>query len=120
MIGLHIGLGLVMGGNVLDSPPENILIVQRFRKSTLANGQRVRMKEPARNYLILRNMESVNVVQVGFTTVNNNDRNPPASGWTDINPGEEWYETGSTNQVYFRPKVNGESCTVELEVSVPV
>lgn len=103
-----------------DEAPENIIIVQKFRKSTLASAQRVRPGETARNYIILRNLEATNVAQIAFTTVGNNNNNPPTTGFTDINPGEEWYEVGSTNQVWFRPKVDGESCTVELEVSIPV
>lgn len=95
----------------------NILIVQQYRKSTLANAQRIRLGEQARNYIIVRNMETSNVVQIGFTTNANSNANPPGS-FTDINPLQEWYETGSTNQVYFRPKVDGQSCTIELEVSI--
>ena len=102
----------------ISSLPSSYLIIQQYRKNTLASAQRIRLKEPNRNYIIIRNMETSNIAQVAFTTVNNNDNSSPTTGFTDINPGEEWYETDSTNQVYFRPKVDGQSVTVEIEVSI--
>lgn len=101
-----------------ESIPSRFLTIQKFRKSTLASAQRIRMGEQARNYIIIRNLETSNVAQVGFTTANNNNTSP-ATTFTDIAPGQEWYETGSTNQVWFRPKVDGQSVLVEIEVSVP-
>lgn len=115
-----IGIGLPeYSGRLNDSVPANIVTVQKFRKSTLATAGRVRLKENARNYIIVRNLSGSNVAQVAFTTVNNNDNNPPTTGFTDINPNEEWYETGSTNQVWFRPKVDTAEVLVEVETSVP-
>lgn len=117
---LGLGLSFAKGGGAAAAVLNQLKTVQKFRSSNQTSASRIRLKEQARDYIIVRNLESVYVAQIAFTTVNNNDRNPPTTGFTDINPGEEWYEAGSTNQVWFRPKVNGQSVTVEIEVAVPI
>lgn len=106
-------------GGFNPSSPQSFFIVSQYRIVTQAGIARVRLKESNRSYIKIRNMEVTNVAQIAFTTFTNDDRNPPSTGFTDINPNEEWYEVGSTNQVWVRPKIDTTNpVTVEVEVAL--
>lgn len=111
-------LAAIIASMGASSTPANVLTLQRFRTTSLASPVRVRLAEGGRNYLIVRNTEASNVAQIAFTAVSNSSRNAPTAGFIDINPNEEWYEVGSTNQVWLRSKVDTQSITVEVECSV--
>jgi hypothetical protein len=92
-----------------------LLTVQKFVNST-ATAVRVRLAESRRQRIIVRNTSAF-VGQVGFTTNTNNNPIAPGS-FTDLNPGEEWYEEASSNQVFVRAKTSGQLVAFDLEVSV--
>lgn len=92
-------------------------VLQRFNLPN-TNARRIRMSDvTARDFVIVRNLESTNIMEIGFTTVGNNDANAPSS-WTAVNPGQEWYETGSTNQIFVRAQTAGAPVICELETTI--
>lgn len=114
---LGIGMGYTGAGITAAPRLNNVVTVQKFYKSTLANAMRIRLQEQPRNYMIIRNLSSY-VAQIATTTVTNDNRNPATTGFIDIAPSEEWIEYGTTYQTWFRPKIDGQAITIEVEVSV--
>ena len=98
-------------------PGEFVLSINRYRVTSLSSPIRCRVREAARNSIIIRNIDAANTVQIGFTQNQNSNRNSP-SEWIDIPPDYEWYEAGSSNQVFLRAKIDAAQAVVEVETSV--
>lgn len=105
---------MLLSGSAL---PANIVTLQKIR-TTSSTAIRARPRESGRMYLIVRNLEPSNIAQIAFTDTTNNNYNAPTTGFTDINPNDEWYETSHQGQVWLRSKTNGQSVTCEIEVAV--
>lgn len=97
--------------------PSLAFVRQKYVAKVQGTAIRLRLADVARDYIIVRNLEPTNVLQIAFTAVASSNRNRPTTGFVDINPGEEWYETGSTNQVWVRPKVDGANCLLEVQTA---
>jgi hypothetical protein len=106
-------------GQPLGSP--YITSVQYYQAATQAGYIRVRQTERPRTLLVIRNLDEINSIQVGFSVPGLTNVYRSAPPWTiTLNPYEEYYETNTGTQFYIRPAVDNAAAKVEVETIIQV